>query len=247
LVVSRDLTFADALLLERGYQVAYLIFQLLTAFAMKRWNTVRPFVWVGIIVHTAGIGMMIYARLPTSSDAVVVISQTIVGAAGGMANIASSVAVTGAVARKDIATVIGVTQILGSFGSAFGGALAGGVWTQYLPQRLAIHITGPYDEFLAMNDPLTYIPALDPLTKGQLVEAYSDSQRLMSIISMSLAFLACLCTVAMQHVDLHRDQKDEVGGHAEDTYIVEGVEEKESVEEKEGAKAIGGEKTEYVK
>ncbi|KAF9189350.1 hypothetical protein BGZ51_009664 [Haplosporangium sp. Z 767] len=206
LVVSRDLTFGGAYLLERGYQVAYLVFQLLTALAMKRFNTVRPFVWTGIIVHTIGIGLMIPARLPTSSDAFVVISQTIVGAAGGMANIASSVAVTGAVSRKDIAVVIGVTQILGSFGSAFGGALAGGVWTQYLPKRLAIHITSPYDEFLAMNDPLTYIPSLDPVTKGQLVDAYADSQMLMSIISMSLAVLACLSTIAMKHVDLHQDQ-----------------------------------------
>ncbi|KAG0264090.1 hypothetical protein BG011_007485 [Mortierella polycephala] len=206
LVVSRDLTFGGAYLLERGYQIAYLVFQLLTALAMKRYNTIRPFVWTGIIIHTLGIGLMIPARLPTSSDAFVVISQTIVGAAGGMANIASSVAVTGAVARADIAVVIGVTQILGSFGSAFGGALAGGIWTQYLPKRLAIHITGPYDERLAMNDPLKYIPGLDPLTKSQLVDAYADSQMLMSIISMSLAVLACLSTIAMQHVDLHQDQ-----------------------------------------
>lgn len=108
-MVSRDVTFGRALLLERGYQVAYLVLQMITAFLMKRFNTCRPFIWVGIIIHTAGIGMMIPARKPTSSDAFVVISQTIVGAAGGMANIASSVAVTGAVDRKDITVVIGVS------------------------------------------------------------------------------------------------------------------------------------------
>ncbi|KAI8362500.1 major facilitator superfamily domain-containing protein [Mortierella sp. GBAus27b] len=209
LVVSRDLTFGRALLLERGYQLAYLVFQLITGFLMRKYNRVRIFVWVGIIVHTAGIGMMIPARLPTSSDALVVASQTIVGAAGGMAAIASTVAVTGAVAKKDIATVIGVTQILGSFGSAFGGALAGGVWTQYLPGRLAKHITGPYDLDLAMNSPLEYIPSLDAVTKGQLIDAYADSQMLMSIISMSLAVFACLCTVMMKHVDLRNDDQHE--------------------------------------
>ncbi|KAF9999247.1 hypothetical protein BGZ65_005372, partial [Modicella reniformis] len=187
LVVSRDLTFGKTLLLERGYHVAFLVFQFLTAILMKRYNTCRPFIWVGIVIQTAGVGMMIPARLPTSSDAFVVISQTIVGAAGGMAYIASSVAVTGAVARRDITTVIGVNQILGSFGAAFGGALAGGVWTQYLPGRLAKHITSPYDEFLAMNSPLEYIPSMDATTKGQLVDAYADSQMLMSIISMSFA------------------------------------------------------------
>ncbi|KAK3814075.1 MAG: major facilitator superfamily domain-containing protein [Benniella sp.] len=209
LVVSRDLTFGQALLLERGYQVAYLVFQLLGGILMKKYNKCRPFIWIGIIVHTAGIGMMIPARLPGSSDALVVISQTIVGAAGGLANIAASVAVTAAVGKKDVATVIGVTQILGSFGSALGGGLAGGVWTQYLPERLAKHITGPYDEFLAMNSPIEYIPSLDPVTKSQLVDAYADSQMLMSIISMSLAVFACACALVMKPVDLYSDQKEE--------------------------------------
>lgn len=208
LMVSRDLSVGDAILLERGYQVAYLVFQTITGLLMKRFKILRPFIWVGIVVHTIGIGLMIPARAPDSSDAFVVLSQTIVGAAGGMANIAASVAVTGAVDRKDVAVVVGVTQILGSFGSAFGSALAGGVWTQYLPKRLAKHVTGPYDEFLAIND-VTYIAGLDPTTKGQMIEAWGDSQKLMSILSVSLAAFACICTLFMKHIDLTKDQKAE--------------------------------------
>ncbi|KAK3835986.1 MAG: major facilitator superfamily domain-containing protein [Linnemannia elongata] len=208
LMVSRDLTAGQAVLLERGYQVAYLVFQTITGLLMKRFKILRPFIWVGIVVHTIGIGLMIPARAPDSSDAFVVLSQTIVGAAGGMANIAASVAVTGAVDRKDIAVVVGVTQILGSFGSAFGSALAGGVWTQYLPKRLAKHVTSPYDEYLAIND-ITYIAGLDPNTKRQMIEAWGDSQKLMSILSLSLAVFACICTLFMKHIDLTKDQKAE--------------------------------------
>ncbi|KAF9082966.1 hypothetical protein BGX23_011909 [Mortierella sp. AD031] len=218
LVVSRDLSFGDALWLERGYQVAYLAFQLITALLMKRFKILRPFVWVGIVIHTIGIGLMIPARAPDSSDAFVVISQTIVGAAGGMANIAASVAVTGAVDRKDIAVLIGVTQILGSFGSAFGAALAGGVWTQYLPGRLTKYVTGPYDEFQTMNTP-TYVAKLEPTTKAQVIHAYGDAQKLMSILSVSLAVFACLSAALMQHVDLTMDQ------FADPVKAVEGKEE----------------------
>ncbi|GJJ73333.1 hypothetical protein EMPS_05691 [Entomortierella parvispora] len=222
LVVSRDLSFGDALMLERGYNVGYLVFQLITALLMKRFNTLRPFIWAGIIVHTGGIGLMIRARAPTASSAFVVISQTIVGAAGGMANIASSVLVTGVVDKKDIATVIGTTQILGSFGSALGDALAGGIWTQYLPVRLAKRVTGPYDEYLAMNSPLVYIPSLDPVTKAQVVTAYSDSQRLMSIIACCLAVFCCLSTIGIKRVDLYKDDKD----------LIEETIESETIEEK---------------
>ncbi|KAF9371924.1 hypothetical protein CPB97_001598 [Podila verticillata] len=209
LVVSRDISFSSALLLERGYQLAYLVFQLGTALLMKRFNTLRPFIWVGIVVHTIGIGLMIPARHPDSSNFFVVITQTIVGAAGGMAAIASQVAVTGVVAKKDIATVVGATQLMGSFGSAFGSALSGGIWTQYLPGRLAAHITAPYDEVMAMNSPLIYIPTLDAVTRRQLVEAYSDSQKLMSIISCAIAVCACFCAFMMQHVDLKQDQEEQ--------------------------------------
>ncbi|KAF9083213.1 hypothetical protein BGX23_011686 [Mortierella sp. AD031] len=207
LVVSRDLSYGRATLLERGYQVIYPICELLTGLAMKRFNTCRPFIWVGIIIHTIGLGLQIPARHPSSSDAFIVIAQIIAGGAAGMANNAAIVAVTGSVAKDDVATAIGVIHILSSFGYALGSGLAGGVWTQYLPLRLAKHISGPYDEFLAMNDPFEYIKNLDPTTKGQLVEAYADSQMLMLIIAMSLAVLVCITTAFMKHIDLMQDQE----------------------------------------
>ncbi|KAF9958860.1 hypothetical protein BGZ65_001113 [Modicella reniformis] len=158
LVVSRDITFGRAFLLERGYQVAYPIFELLTGLMMKRFNTCRPFIWIGI---TIGLGLMIVAR-PTSSDAFVVISQIIAGGAAGMANLAASGIVTEAVDKSDVSTVFGLTKHIKS---------------------------GEYDEYRAMNAPLDYIQNLGPEVKGQLIEAYADSQMLMLIIAMSMAVI----------------------------------------------------------
>ncbi|KAF9581953.1 hypothetical protein BGW38_000855, partial [Lunasporangiospora selenospora] len=199
LVVSRNITFGQAFMLVRGFQMSWLVFQILAGYLMKRYNTCRPIAWIGIIIYVIGVGLMIPARSPTASDAFVVISQTIAGAGGGMAHIAGSVVVTGVVHKKDVATVVGASQILLSLGSALGGAMAGGLWTQYLPGRLSHHITGEYNERLAMDDPLKYIPNLDPVTKSQLVQAYGDSQKLMSIICCATAVLACLCTALMKH------------------------------------------------
>ncbi|KAK3825332.1 MAG: major facilitator superfamily domain-containing protein [Benniella sp.] len=206
LVVSREVTFGRAILLERGYAVAWLLSQLTTAFLMKRFKTCRPFIWFGILIHALGVGLMIPARHPTSSDAFVVISQAIAGVGSGVATVSTAVSVTGVVRKQDLATVIGTMQILSAVGRGLGGALAGGVWTQYLPSRLAARITGPYDERLALNDPLKYIPNLDPTTKSQLVEAYSDSQMLMTTIACSLAVITCICALMMKDVDLLSDQ-----------------------------------------
>ncbi|KAF9131303.1 hypothetical protein BGW39_001978 [Mortierella sp. 14UC] len=170
LVVSRDLSYGCAILLERGYQVMYPVCELLTGFAMRRYKTCRPFIWAGIIIYTIGLGLQIPARHPSSLDAFVVISQIIAEGAAGMANNAAIVAVTASLPKDDVAVAIGVIHILSLFGYALGSGLAGGVWTQYLPLRLVKHIVGPYDKFLAMNDPLEYIKGLDATTKGELVK-----------------------------------------------------------------------------
>ncbi|KAF9916905.1 hypothetical protein BX616_002480 [Lobosporangium transversale] len=207
LVVSRDITYGQAFMLERGFQMAWMVFQLLAGYLMKRYNVTRPLAWVGIIVYLIGVGLIIPARSPTASDFFVVISQTIAGAGGGMAHIAGTVIVTGVVHKNDIATVVGATQILIAFGSALGNALAGGVWTQYLPGRLEHHITGPYDERLAMNDPLKYIRNLEPVTKGQLIEAYGDAQKLMSILACCTAVIALFFAAMLKPVDLRQSQE----------------------------------------
>ncbi|KAF9973775.1 hypothetical protein BGZ73_002963 [Actinomortierella ambigua] len=187
LVVARGLTFGDAMLLERGYPVLWTLCELVAAILMKRFKTCRPFVWAGIGIHVLGTALMIPARLPDASAAFVVISQAVAGAGAGIATIASTISMQGVVRKDEVATVIGAQQILQAIGYGIGGALAGGVWTQYLPGRLAKHITTPYDENLAMNDPLKYIRNLDPVTKSQLVAAYGDSQMLMSSITCGLA------------------------------------------------------------
>ncbi|KAF9341978.1 hypothetical protein BGZ91_006227 [Linnemannia elongata] len=187
-IVSRDITFGQSYLLVRGFQMAWLVFQLIAGLIMKRYKKARLLVWIGIFVYVLGVGLMIPARHQDASTFLVVISQTIAGAGGGMAHLACSVLVTGVVHKKDVATVVGASQILVSFGSAVGNAAAGGIWTQYLPSRLR------------------YIKFLDPVTKQQVVDAYSDSQWFMSIMGLAVAALTIVCAAMLQHVNLEQDQ-----------------------------------------
>ncbi|KAF9336859.1 hypothetical protein BG006_007082 [Podila minutissima] len=205
-VVSRDMTFGESYLLVRGFQMAWLIFQLIAGLIMRRYKKARLLVWIGIFVYVLGVGLMIPARHQDASTFLIVASQTVAGAGGGLAHLACSVLVTGVVHKKDVATVIGASQILVSFGSAVGNALAGGIWTQYLPSRLSVHVTGPYDQNRAMNEPLKYVKYLEPVTKKQVIQAYSDSQKLMSIIGLGVAALTIVCAAMMQHVNLEQDQ-----------------------------------------
>ncbi|KAG0230799.1 hypothetical protein BGW42_000664 [Actinomortierella wolfii] len=205
-VVSRDLTFGSANLLVRGYQVGWLVCQLIAALLLKRFKKARLMVWCGVFVYCLGIGLMIPARHRTASTAFIVIAQVLGGAGAGFAHLACSVLVTGVVHKREIASVVGATQILVWFGGGIGGAIAGAIWTQYLPNRLQAHVTSPYDERRAMNEPLQYVQKLPLDMKLQVIEAYSDAIKLMSIVGLSLAVLTLLCASLLQHVDLEQDQ-----------------------------------------
>lgn len=206
LVVSRNLSFGQSRMLIHGYGNGWLVAQLISALIMRRWKCPRILVWVGIVIYITGCALMIPARNPHATSALIILSQSLGGIGGGLAFLPCSVLVTGVVHRRDIASVIGATQILVWFGAGVGGAVSGGIWTQYLPTRLHKHVVGPYDELRAMNDPLKYVKNLEPVTLSQVVEAYSDSQKLMSIVGLAFAVLTLLCASLLEHVDLEQDQ-----------------------------------------
>ncbi|KAF9970016.1 Siderophore transporter, partial [Actinomortierella ambigua] len=134
----------------------------------------------------------------------------VIGGAGAVfAHLSCSVLVTGVVHKRDIASVVGATQILVWFGYAIGGAVSGAIWTQYLPIRLQVHVTGPLNETKAMNDPLKYIKNLPTETRTQVIEAYSDAIKLMSIVGLAFAVLTLFFSSLLQHVNLEQDQDDQ--------------------------------------
>ncbi|KAF9300796.1 hypothetical protein BGZ74_007493 [Mortierella antarctica] len=205
-VVSRDLSFGDANMLVRGYQIGWLVCQLIAALLLKRYKKARLMVWFGVFVYCLGIGLMIPARHRTASTTFIVVVQVLGGAGAGFAHLACSVLVTGVVHKRDIASVVGATQIMIWFGSGIGGAIGGAIWTQYLPNRLQARVTSAYDERRAMNDPLEYVRFLPAETKLQVIEAYSDAIKLMSIVGLAFAVLTLACASLLQHVDLEQDQ-----------------------------------------
>ncbi|KAF9905557.1 hypothetical protein EC991_001587 [Linnemannia zychae] len=228
LVVSRKIDFTKAFLLARGYQMAFYLIAPITGLLMKKYMATRRFIWIGLIIQTIGTILMIPARLPGSSDAFVVISQTIVGLGDGMTSLASTVSITGSVHRRDYAMAVGVSLMITSIMGAIASAIAGSVWTQVLPQRLAHHVVGDYDKLSVMND-AEFVKRLPEPTYSQVVDAYGDAQKILSIISASLVVIAGVFTLMMKKVDLsldHEAQDAKFGGEEVSNDDVELREEK---------------------
>ncbi|KAF9310039.1 hypothetical protein BG003_009024 [Podila horticola] len=106
-MLSWGIEWDHGALLRRDYLVIYPIAELTAGLVMKRFNTCHLFTCADITIDLIGLALFIPARQSTSSDAFVVISQVITGAASGMAYVSATVAITSAVAKDDVATVIG--------------------------------------------------------------------------------------------------------------------------------------------
>lgn len=208
LMVSRKIDSQTATWMQRGYNVAYLIVQLLVGYLMMRTRVWRPYVWVGIALMILGVGLMIPARLPSSSDAFVVISQAIAGVGSGMMDIPITVAIQSSVPHNDLAMVTSLYQLGGSIAASIGSTMAGAIWNQMLPGQLAKYVPGQYDQEEIMGD-IFYATSLPDDQYQGVVEAYGETQKVLSIISVCISILTFAFTIPMKGFGLSDNNQKE--------------------------------------
>ncbi|KAG0171043.1 hypothetical protein DFQ28_008983 [Apophysomyces sp. BC1034] len=207
--VSRKVGPKTGIYLERGYNVAYILVQVATGYMMKRTRVWRPFVWAGIALMILGIGLMIPARLPTSSDAFVVISQTIVGIGSGMLDIPILVAIQSSVPHNDLAIVTALFSVGGSIAASIGSTMAGTIWNNVLPGELMKNVPGEFDYTKIMGDIEYAISLPEDQYRGTVV-AYGHVQMILSIIALAISVLTFLFTLPMKSFGLDEKEEDRI-------------------------------------
>ncbi|CEG63593.1 hypothetical protein RMATCC62417_00711 [Rhizopus microsporus] len=206
LLVSRKVSIDTAIYLERGYNVAYIVCEVTVGYLMKRTRKWRPFVWAGVSLTILGVGLMIPARLPSSSDAFVVISQTIVGIGSGCLYTPILVAIQSSVPHSDLAVVTAMMQVGGSIAASVGSTMSGAIWNSMLPGQLAKYVPGEYD-YAKIVGSTDYAISLPKEQYDGVVQAYGHIQMILSIIAICIAVLTFCFTVPMKSFGLE-DAKD---------------------------------------
>lgn len=207
LMLSRRVNSNTAILLERGYNVAYIVCELIVGIMMKRFRVWKPFVWSGVSLIILGVGLMIPARFPTSSDAFVVISQTVVGIGSGFLYTPMLVAIQSSVPHDDMAIATALMQVGGSIAASIGSTMAGSIWNNMLPGELAKRVPGEYDYAKIVGN-VEYALALPTEQYEGVVSAYGHIQMVLSIISMCIAVLTFCFTLPMKSFGLENHQKE---------------------------------------
>jgi hypothetical protein len=108
---------------------------------------------------------MLHARSSNGSVYSLVLCQILQGMGGGFA----------AISHVDVATVTAMVLLLTEVGNSVGSAVATGVWAEYMPKELALHVpttnqTLLHELYGSITDIATY-PVNDPIRIGA-IEAY---------------------------------------------------------------------------
>ncbi|KAI7864362.1 major facilitator superfamily domain-containing protein [Spinellus fusiger] len=201
LQISRGVDAKTAIFLECGYNVAYILMEVIVGLMMARFKIWRLFVWSGIAIILVGFGIMIPARLPESSNAFVVISQAVVGFGNGMLFTPVLVAVQSSVPHDDLAIVTALFQVGGSIAISIGSTIAGALWNSMLPQKLAEYVPGDYS-YLDIIGSIDYVLALPEEQYRGVVKAYGEVQKTISIIALGITVLCFFFAAPMQSFGL---------------------------------------------
>ncbi|KAI9291309.1 MFS general substrate transporter [Neoconidiobolus thromboides FSU 785] len=207
-MISRKLDPTSASLLFKGYQMGYLVACLVTGILIKKMPNFKHLLIVGAIINCIGLGTMIPARFPHSSDVLIHVTQTLSGIGQGIVDMCVIVAYQGSVSRKDVAIVTSTSQLVLSIGSSVGGTIGGAIWTQVVPQLINKYTKGNDIDYSRVLNEMNYVWDLPEQQFEQVIAGYGDGQMIISGISCALAGLSLLVAIFMiKPIDVHNTQK----------------------------------------
>ncbi|KAI8138700.1 major facilitator superfamily domain-containing protein [Fennellomyces sp. T-0311] len=194
--VTRKIDESKSVLLGRGYNVGYIVIQVIVGYMMMRTRMWRPYVYAGIALMILGMGLLYASRWPSSSDAFIVVAQLIVGLGSGLLDLPVTVAIQSSVPHNDLAMVTALYQLGGSIAASIGSTMAGTIWNNMLPNQLAKY--APEVDALKVIGSIQYAQSLTGEQHEGVVLAYAETQQVINIIALCISALTFAFTLPMK-------------------------------------------------
>lgn len=162
---------------------------------------------VAIPIYLLGTALIIYFRVPSSPVGYLAMCQVLVGFGVGMIGQMAQLATMASVRHQNVAVALAIYGLFGSVGSSVGYAVAGGLWTNILPQKLY--------EFLPEDSKNMTAAIYGDITKQMaepigtpirdaVIAAYSDVMRKMVIVGAALIPLTIICVVVWRNINVKK-------------------------------------------
>ncbi|KAI0742084.1 drug:h+ antiporter [Daedaleopsis nitida] len=198
ILITKDWSLINVTYFNQTQSVALTVFGILAGVAMRFLHRYKWVLVVGLSIRLLGVGLMIHSRGVHGSDAELVWTQILQGMGGGFASVCSSVASQAAVPHVDMAITTAMVLLWTEIGGAVGSAVAGAIWTNTMPGKLALRLPGvdqaTRDELFGSLTSVIALPFDDPTRQG-VIAAYGDVMKLLliaatviSVAPLGLAF-----------------------------------------------------------
>jgi MFS transporter, SIT family, siderophore-iron:H+ symporter len=203
LIVAFDESIKSATRITSLYSFASVITGALLGLIVFKVRRLKAFIVFGTTLFLVAFGLLIrYRGSPTtSSHAGIVGAQVVLGIAGGLFPFPGQASIQAATRHEHLAVITALYLSSYSIGSALGNTVSGAIWTQVLPKRLDLNLAQFGNATMAADvygNPFAFTAVFPVGTpeRGQVVEAYQHTQRLLCItgicLSLPLIVFSCL-------------------------------------------------------
>lgn len=211
LIVAFDFNIIDAARITSLYSFTGVIVGPLLGLLVFKVRRLKVFILAGTTLFMVAFGLLIYFRgsdVEGSGRVGVIAAQVVLGVAGGMFPHPTQASLQVQLEHENLAVMTGVYLSMYDIGAALGNTVSGAIWTQTLPRALSS--SGLSDNLLAAayGDPLAVVARYDMGSDERMamVAAYRSTQRLLSIIGISLCVPLIGFSAALRNPKLNNEQ-----------------------------------------
>ncbi|KAJ7046973.1 drug:h+ antiporter [Mycena alexandri] len=216
-IVVKDWKLINTTYFMQTQTITMTLCGILTGLYMHRFRRYKMLLIGGLVVRLMGVVLMLRSRGADGSNFELFMTQVLQGIGGGIATLSIQVSSQASVPHADVAMVTAVVLLITEFGAAGGGAIAGAIWSDQMPSRLAKHL--PFLSQMERNILFGSIteaaskPRGDPVREG-VIAAYSDVMKTMLLVGATVSILPVL--VALTMPDLYLGDEQAVGEEDEE-------------------------------
>ncbi|UZJ51451.1 hypothetical protein CBS101457_000771 [Exobasidium rhododendri] len=168
----------------------------------------KIFTLIGVVLFTAGLGLMIGLKGTSDSTFHLVASQIVIGLGGALTIALIQSAVQVSVPHAFVSQSIAALNIFPCVGNAIGAAIAGALWGNLLPGLLikSLATTGHQSDVGTIySEPLTWIESypIGTTSRTAVVDAYSSVWRVMMITATVICAASIVSMMRMKNLKLN--------------------------------------------
>ncbi|KAK8103183.1 major facilitator superfamily transporter [Apiospora sp. TS-2023a] len=166
-----------------------------------------------IPIYILGTALIIHFRVPGADVGYLTMCQVFVGFSTGMLTTMSQLALMASVGHENVAVAIAIYGLFGAVGSSIGYAIAGGIWTNILPRKLAEFLPDSVskEQAAAIYGDIT-LQMAEPIgtpIRDAVIAAYGVVMRLMVIVGASLIPLLIAAVLIWKNINVKKLQTGE--------------------------------------